>query len=247
MRSISRPIALAVLVFLTGCSANLAVQISSSSPDESPTPSFELIRTPQAPVKNALLLISSGLSHDTVAGQIESSSPAVNQFSEESHRLPYESATIVQKTSQFGAPYDEEYSFQIDTAVWQPELLYEENDWVVHEISTTKVPICTIQVKVMKDGAFDAAAIRLIDNRYRRMGTFITSALTFDIFSFTSNTENLADTQNVIYILTGANGDEPYLMKPQYRAFSSYQDWDACRSLVRASLSSLVMTRIPPK
>lgn len=166
-------------------------------------------------------------------------------YTEAIPRPPSETIQWIEISSRFGAIYNEQYSLNLDTSVWQPVRTFTEGDFSVFQLMTIQPPSCTLEAKINYSQAIDIETSSKNQNRYRRMGTFISGELSFDVFYYTTSEKSLADTQHVIYILTNANGDSPYFFKPAFHAFSRYEDWEDCRSVVRSLLSTLAMRRVP--
>lgn len=159
-------------------------------------------------------------------------------------RPALEPIAFLQYSSQFGAPYDELYTIWLDTSVWQPLRVDDEGDFIAIQTRTSRSPVCVIESRFGKTK--NSNNLQQKRGSYRRMGIFSNGDVVYDLFLYTSNTHALADTQHVIYILTGAGGDAPYALKPYFHAYSAYNEWESCRPLVRSTLSTLSMKRVPP-
>lgn len=243
MSAVNRFVLFILFLGLSGCRPAPITEGHISAPSESTATIVDQIVFPtQIPIEDYGPEQVSA-SHDAALTQVQS--PAAAEENTTNRRPPVEQYVLVEKASSHGAPYDEEYSLQIESSIWEPFSAFEEEGWVIFKISTLKAPVCSLEIRLHKETAIDIQELLAAQNRYRRMGTFSISSVEFDIYSFTTDTNSLADTQHVDYIVNEINGDHPFLLKPQFHAFSAYNDWEKCRPLVRGVLSSLSMKRIP--
>jgi hypothetical protein len=246
MRRLFHSITLLFGITLAGCTAGFILQADSnpliSSVTELPPTAFPTAVAINLPLN---LIAPEHPSQQDSADFSSGTSPYKTQLSAPEDRPAVESVSILEKTSRFGIPYDEKYTFQIDTAIWEPLIIFDEGEWFVRQIKAILPPSCTIEIKTSREESADAETVKQKQNRYRSMGSFATAGLVFDLSYYTSNADDLADTQHVFYILTSAGSDEPYLVKPLFHASSAFKDWEDCRSLVRTVLSTLEMKRVP--